>query len=57
VTDRDFKSFSAAQNLMAKKEYLIIKTEEIDKLLSDYQYRHVPWTDWQNQVFSGSAVA
>ncbi len=56
VTDRDFKTFSAAQNLTAKKEYLILKREEVDKLLSDYQYRHVPWTDWNNQTFNGSAV-
>lgn len=53
VTDRDFKTFSSAQNLKAKQDYLIVKMEEIDKLISDYAYRHqVDWSSWQNQQFN-----
>ncbi len=52
ITDRDMKSFSAAQNLKAKQDFLIVKMEEIDKLLSDYAYRKaVNWSDWNNQNF------
>ena len=53
VTDRDFKTFSSAQNLRAKQDYLIVKIEEIDKLISDYEYRkQVNWNNWQNQQFN-----
>ena len=51
VTDRDMKTFSSAQNLTAKKDFLIVKTEEIDKLIGDYAYRHNNWTQWEIQDF------
>ncbi len=55
VQDRDFRM--SAPMLPSLQNALILKTEEIDKLLSDYSYRHVPWTEWQNGNFSASAIA
>jgi hypothetical protein len=52
VTDRDFKTFSSAQNLKSKQDYLIVKIEEIDKLISDYSFRKNNWTNWYNQNFA-----
>jgi len=56
ITDRDFKTFSSAQNLQAKKEYYIMKTEEISQLLNNYGFRKLDWVDWQNQDFDHRAV-
>ena len=53
VTDRDFSTFSAAQNLKAKQDYYIVKCEEIDRLLNRYAYKNADWTDWNNQNFNG----
>lgn len=49
VVDRDFRM--SAPNLPSLQNYCILKTEEIDKLLSDYAYRHVNFENWQNQIF------
>jgi len=51
VTDRDFKTFSSAQNLKSKQDYLVAKIEELDKLISDYSYRKNNWHNWYNQIF------
>ena len=51
VTDRDFKTFSSAQNLKSKQDYLIAKIEELDKLIGDYTYRKNNWQNWYNQNF------
>ena len=52
VTDHDFKTFSAAQNLSAKKDLLNSKKEEISQMLIDYGYKNNNWTDWRNQTFA-----
>ncbi len=49
VVDRDFRM--SAPNLPSLQNYCILKTEEIDKLLSDYAYRNLNWENWQNQLF------
>lgn len=51
VTDRDFKTFSAAQNLQAKKEYYLVKVEEISQLLENYALKRTNWASWNNQSF------
>ncbi len=51
VVDRDFRM--SAPNLPSLQNYLIIKTEEVDKLLGDYAYHHdINWDDWNNQNFT-----
>ena len=49
VVDRDFRM--SAPNLPSLQNYCILKTEEIDKLLSDYAFRNLNWENWQNQLF------
>jgi len=51
VTDRDFKTFSAAQNLSAKIQLLNAKREEVSQRLVSYGYKHNDWSSWQNQEF------
>jgi len=51
VTDRDFKTFSAAQNLSAKVQLLNAKREEVSQRLVSYGYRHNDWSSWQDQDF------
>ena len=51
ITDRDFKTFSAAQNLSAKKDLYNAKREEVSQILTNYGYRHNSWSNWQNQNF------
>ena len=51
VTDKDFKTFSSANNLKAKQEYFESKKEELSQELMDYAYKRNAWTDWKNQVF------
>lgn len=52
VTDRDFKSFSSAQNLKAKQDYLCEIKEEISQDLINYAYKIASWDNWNNQIFS-----
>ena len=49
VVDRDFRV--SAPMLPSLQNYCILKTEEIDKLLSDYAFRNLNWDNWQNQLF------
>jgi hypothetical protein len=49
VVDRDFRV--SAPTLPSLQNYCILKTEEIDKLLGDYAYRHVDWQSWYDQLF------
>jgi hypothetical protein len=51
VTDHDFKTFSAAQNLSAKQSYLNQKREMISQRLIDYEYKNNNWADWRNQKY------
>jgi hypothetical protein len=51
VTDKDFKTFSSAQNLKAKQDYYNTKREEISQLIVNYGYKKNDWADWRNQTF------
>jgi hypothetical protein len=51
ITDHDFKTFSAAQNLTAKKEYLNSLKEELSQLLIDYAYKINDWAGWKLQQY------
>jgi len=53
VTDRDFKVASEAMNLREKSAYLNTIKEECSQLLSNYEYKNNPWSDWYLQDFSG----
>ena len=47
--DKDFRM--SAPTLSSMKEYLALKTEDIDQLLSDYGYRNNNWANWRNGIF------
>lgn len=51
LLDHDFKTFSQAQNLKAKQDYLMTLKEEISQSLMDYSYANNDWTKWRNQTF------
>lgn len=51
VTDRDFKTFSSAQNLSAKQSYLNSLKEELSQAIIDYSYKRNDWSNWKNQIF------
>jgi ABC-type uncharacterized transport system ATPase subunit len=51
ITDKDFRTFSAAQNLREKRELLNAKREEISQLLLNYGYKNNTWDDWADQNF------
>jgi len=51
LQDRDFKMYSAANNLKAKQDYYVMKCEEIDQRLTNYGYADNDWSSWRNQVF------
>lgn len=51
ITDHDYKTFSSAQNLKAKQDYLNSLKEELSQLLMDYAYNNVDWNKWKNQDF------
>ena len=52
LQDRDFRMFSASNNLKAKQDYYNTKCEEIDRRLTSYGYADNDWASWQNQNFS-----
>jgi hypothetical protein len=54
ITDRDFKTFSAAQNLSARKDLYNTKREEVSQKLVDYGMRHNAWSEWKLGNFDGS---
>jgi hypothetical protein len=51
VSDRDFKTFSAAQNLKAKQDYYNSLQEELSQDLMNYAYKRNDWAGWKNQQF------
>lgn len=53
VTDRDFKTFSEAQNLREKVSNLNVIKEQCSQLLMDYAYGKNDWNRWYNQDFIG----
>lgn len=54
ITDRDFKTYSSAQNLNAKRSYYNAKKEELMQRLTLYGYKHNDWSDWKDQNFDHS---
>ena len=52
LQDRDYRTYAEANNLKEKRELLIAKQEEIDRLLQKYGYRTNDWTSWEDQIFS-----
>ena len=54
IQDKDFKMFSQAQNLDAKRQLYNNKREEISQILVNYGYANTLWSDWRNQDFAGS---
>jgi hypothetical protein len=52
LQDRDFRTFSQAQNLDAKQKYLAAKREEVSQILNNYSYLNNDWADWRNQIFA-----
>jgi len=54
ISDRDFKTFSAAQNLKAKQEYYSSLQEEISQALINYAYKRNNFKNWYNQVFDST---
>lgn len=47
ITDRDYKIYSEAQNLTAKKALLILEREEVSQLLVNYSLNNnVDWASW-----------
>jgi hypothetical protein len=52
VTDKDYRTFSSAQSLSAKKDYYNSKKEEMSQKLGLYGYNKNSWSEWQNQIFA-----
>ena len=51
LQDKDFKTYSEAQNMGAKQERLKQVKEELSQLLLDYEYKNNNWDDWFNGTF------
>jgi hypothetical protein len=51
LQDRDFKTFSEAQNLTAKSNHLNVIKEDISQALVEYSLRKNDWSSWFNGVF------
>ena len=54
IQDRDYRTFSAAQNLDAKRNLYNNYKEELSQLLQDYSYRKQNWSNWYGQNFDSS---
>jgi hypothetical protein len=55
VNDRDFKTYSEAQNLREKSVHLDKVQEQNDVLLTRYELKHNDWSAWARQDFGISA--
>lgn len=53
VTDKDFKTFSEAQNLREKSNYLITIRERISQAVTEYSWYNNDWTSWIAGEFLG----
>lgn len=51
VSDRDFKTFSAAQNLRSKQDYYNSLQEELSQDLINYAYKRNDWSNWKNGLY------
>lgn len=53
LQDRDYKTYSEAQNLKSKLDLYNAKREEISQMLMDYKLNDTSmWKKWSNQNFS-----
>jgi hypothetical protein len=51
ITDHDFKTFSAANNLHAKRVYYQSVNKELDTIMNRYGYDTNNWSGWKTQNF------
>lgn len=51
LQDRDFKTFSEAQNLREKSIHLDKVKEEVSQILVDYSLNAVDWATWYTDTF------
>ena len=51
VQDKDFKRYSAAQNVTAKQAMYVGWVEEIEQMLNNYMYINNDWTGWKLQDY------
>ena len=51
VQDRDFKTYSEAQNLTAKSNVLSKVKEELSQRIIDYGYKNADWETWVTDGF------
>ena len=51
VQDRDYKTFSASQNMREKQNRLIQMREEVSQKLVEYGLGTTDWAAWLNQEF------
>lgn len=51
IQDKDFKTHSANQNMIAKQARLIQMKEEVSQKLVEYGIGTTDWTSWFNQEF------
>jgi len=53
IVDKDFKTFSEAQNLREKSNYLITIRERISQTINEYSWYNNDWTAWISGDFIG----
>jgi len=51
IQDHDFKSWSPANTIKSKQDYINVKKEEISQRLNDYAYAKNSWSSWRSQIF------
>lgn len=51
LQDRDFKTYSEAQNIMAKSNHLDKIKEDVSQALVDYGLKTADWTSWLDGTF------
>jgi len=51
ISDKDFKTYSEANNLRAKNENYIIAKEELSQLIIDYTWQRADFTSWVSGDF------
>jgi len=51
VQDKDFKTYSEAQNLKEKSEYLSMTREKISQKITEQAWLNNNWESWHNGIF------
>lgn len=51
VSDKDFKTYSEAQNLAEKRNLLILTKEDISQRMTNYQLKTTDWSEWFSGLF------